>query len=125
MISSALELGLSPAPLARTVGTEPLDDVVEVAQPGDRLGEDVLQHHLAVDRHAPALDVGEHLAALVVEAVQLRHAAQPLLGEVGEQLVHGGRPRPGRAPHRAADARRAADVPGQVLRSRHVPRGTL
>ncbi len=116
-------LGHSPAPLARTFRLEPFDDVVEVTQPRDRFGEHVVQHHLAVDRDAPALDIGEHLSPVVVEPVQLRHAAESLLCEVRQQLVHGWCPRPGRAAHGAPDPGRATDVPGEVLRlvTTHVP----
>ncbi len=66
------------SPVTRAGGTESVDQVVEVAQPGDRLDQHVVEHDLLVDRHAAALDVLEDLAALVVEPCSSGMPRRPL-----------------------------------------------
>ena len=97
-------------------GTESVDEIVIVAQPGDRLDEHVVEDDLLVDRHTATLDVLEDLATVVVKSVQLGNAAQTVVVQVGQQLVDRRCPRPGRTTHGAADARRTADRTGKVLR---------
>ncbi len=109
MIWSSASSASPPRHRRTPSGRKPVDEVVEVPQPGDRLGEHVVEDDLLVDRDAATLDVLQDLAAVVVETVELRNAAQSVVVQVGQQLVDGWRPRPGRAA--GPCARRASHRP--------------
>ena len=75
---------------------------------------------LGVDGDGAAGQVRQDLAALVVEAEDAGDAVEPGIGEVRQQVVHGGRPRPGRTvddrpEHGVVDAPDAARPARQML----------
>jgi len=89
---------------------EARDGLVVVAQQRADLAENPIRHHLG--RRAVGHltgDVGEDLAPLPVHAKHPRGAVEADPFQVAQESVDGGRPRPGKAPHRVSDLSHGAD----------------
>ena len=69
-----------------------------------------------------AFQEGQYLPALLIEPERPRGTREPLVRQVGEQRVHGRRPRTSRAANRVPDPHRPIGVPAfkPILRHEHM-----
>jgi len=88
---------------------------MEVAQPGDRLDQHVVEDDFAINLHAAPVDVLEDLSTLVVYPMDTRDSTQTVVVQESEQLVDCRRPGSGPATDGRADAGSATDRAMKVL----------
>lgn len=107
--------GAAPAPDGAGRRDEAGDSLVKGAYPAGNLVQGVLGVNPGRARPAVtdalALQEGEYLPSLLIEPQRPRRAREPRALQVGEQRVHGRRPRTGRTANRVPDPHRPADIP--------------